>query len=41
MSTLRFGAYAAAFLIAVAFVVAITLPDFVTPAMLGFIEVFK
>ena len=41
MNALRFGAYAAAFILAVTFCVVVTLPDFVTPAVLGFIEVFK
>ncbi|WP_282569963.1 hypothetical protein [Devosia sp. Root105] len=41
MNVLRFGAYAAAFLLAMTFVAIVTLPDFVTPALLGFIEVFK
>lgn len=41
MRPLRFGAYAAAFILAVALVIVVTLPDFVTPALVGFIEVFQ
>lgn len=41
MNALVLGAYAAGLILAVALCIAITLPDFVTPALLGFIEVFK
>lgn len=41
MNPLRFGAYAAGFILAIALVIAITLPDFVTPAVAGLLEVFR
>lgn len=41
MNPLRFGAYAAALILAVTLCVIVTLPDFVSPALLGFIEVFQ
>lgn len=38
---IRLSLAVSALILALALVITITLPDFVTPAMLGFIEVFK